>query len=372
MVSKDEPQDLPDGLPPDDLPEYEEAPFSAIATYTHGIIPMVLPLRQVHLFSGASGAGKTSVLVWMLRQFITGGKVFGHRTNTPCFVGFVVADRAWDDHALWLEAVGLDVPHVSFVDSDLKLGRRVDRVKTLMNSLDVLVREVGLDDYPDGSLIVVDPIAPFLGGKLNDYDIVAETMLELNQVVRRRGITMIGVVHAGKQKNDPKERYTRPQDRILGSTALTSFAGTVIHLSPPTETNSEYHELTWVPHHAKAETFRLLRNQETGLLMWKPDEGDPFAEGKEIDAEQEASEKVLGRAMALLPMICGPEDDAEDLEAVTSTAEVLLALSNSPDLPLSRRTVFYYLATLEKAGLIRKVKHGAWRKVAQPEAGQGN
>lgn len=346
---------------PDTLPDVTEPPFSLVSTYDAGIIPRVLPLRQVHLLSGASGVGKTALLTWMLKQFVLGDRVFGHPTNPPPYIGIIVADRAWEDHALWLEAVGLDIPHVSFVDDALKLGPRHQRVATLMNAIDKLRLDSGLDDFPDGSLIVVDPIAPFLGGRLNDYDTCAEAMLTLNQQIRKVGLTILGIVHAGKQKNSKEERYTRPQDRILGSTALTAFAGTVLHLAPPTETDSEYHELTWVPHHAASRTFQLTRAETTGLFEWH--DANPFPE-EVADPRKKEPTEVPERALALLPLIDEVEAIGVDATAAggTTTNEIVERAA-ALDPPVPRTTVFRHLESLHRFGFIKKMKHGLWAKV---------
>jgi hypothetical protein len=352
-----DPQDPP-GDDPETLPDAAEFPFRT--AYERGIIPRVLPLEQVHLLSGASGVGKTALLTWMLRQFVQGDQVFGHATNKPSFVRIVVVDRAWADHAMWLDAVGLDLPHVSFVDSGLKLGPRHQRVATLMGVIEQLRSDCGLvDGFPDGSLIVVDPIALFLGGKLNDYDTCGENMLALNQAIIKSGITMLGVVHAGKQKNDSKERYTRPQDRILGSTALTSHAGTVLHLAPPTETDSEFHELTWVPHHAPARTFQLVRGEGTGLFEWHNPDPIPDEPTEPAPPKKEKAEVMPERAFVLLPLI--GEDVIAGEPVGTPTIQIVEHAAQLVP-PIPRATVFRYLDWLQKFGFVMKMKHGLWTR----------
>ena len=80
------------------------------------IIPAYLPACQVHLFSGASGAGKTALTFSLLSSMFSGGNFFGLSPRKPAFVGYLAADRTWNDHRIWLATVGLsDLPYYSLV-----------------------------------------------------------------------------------------------------------------------------------------------------------------------------------------------------------------------------------------------------------------
>ncbi len=118
---------------------------------------------------------------------------------------------------------------------------------------------------------------------------------------------MIGTAHAAKQKADKNERYLRPQDRILGSTALFGYTDTQMYLAAPDETGSKdgVYTFFWNPHHAPPAAFPLTRDSE----------------GRFVIAE--------GTGTSAAPSILGPP-------ALTPHAEKLLELFHPAGTPTTR------------------------------------
>jgi hypothetical protein len=235
------------------------------------IISDVLPAQQLHLIAGAPGAGKTAFVFWLLAQLRDGKKVFGLETRKPAFIGFIASDRTWDSHERWAQTVGYaDIPKFSVVDDPTLSLEKLDdkKVSKHVEFLRMLIQKCnGGEDPPRDSLLILDPISLFIGGDMNRYLSVFRHMIEISQMCKAQGWTILATAHASKQKGSKDERYVRPQDRILGTAAFLGCAGTVCYLATPEETEDEIDpEFTWAPHHAPMATMRLFRNPKTGLL----------------------------------------------------------------------------------------------------------
>lgn len=311
------------------------------------IVEGVLPSGQVHLFSGASGAGKTTVLAQLVAAIQRGEPFFGHATNQPAEIAFVAADRRWSDHQLWFDTAGCQpFNHYSLVDDKSLTGEMIrNRVRKegsmwLFNY--VVERLWGKSGPPPGTFLIPDPGVLFYGGDIIPYIPVFTHGLDLNKWAAKHESTILSTAHAGKQKGDKGQRYARPQDRIAGTTAQTATAGTTVHLATPVETETGFSELTWIPHHAPSETVVLERDKATGLFRIAP---MPAQEA----ADEDSSEPQQARAHLLLPFI-----PFEPLEI--SRKDLLTTTSLSP------RTLKRYIDDLVDHGVIRVSRFGHWSR----------
>ncbi len=322
----------------------------------------ILPGGQVHLFSGASGTGKSALIYQLLAAALNGTDWLGFKLRTTNFVGLITSDRRGDDHQEWLQLLGIEnkIPTYNLIDdhtlSGTKLrtgflgggaglkGMRTNRFDLFTRSVEQLVAKAGLPTnvLPWDTLLIVDPLSLFLGSSLNDYNSAFTHMFDLSQWCVVRGATMIGIVHAGKQRGDPKIRYSRPQDRILGSTAQTSCAGTTLHLAPPTETDEGWSEIVWVPHHAAAGVRRLLRD-EKGLFVVAS------------DVEATRAEQISLKLLLLFP-------DLECHRAKDLVREAEMKLG------LKRSQTYNYLNLLCNNGMLEVVRRGQYRRRPTGEA----
>ena len=226
-------------------------------------IPLYLPAWQVHLLSGPPGGGKTTLATSWVQALRAGLPIFGKPTNQLPWVGSLIADREARDTLSWYETAGItDLPHYSLLDNgdDLNLIRQPLAAHALLRQI------VAQLQIPPNGVLILDPISPWCGGDLNRYHVVYPAMMLLGRLCLEQAITIVGLAHTGKQKADTKERYHRPQDRILGSTALLGCSGTQMALVPPDEPGDPTYEFTWVPHHAPAETYELTR-AKNGLFL---------------------------------------------------------------------------------------------------------
>jgi hypothetical protein len=233
----------------------------------------VLP-NGISLLAGASGAGKTTLISTWATSFRDQQPIFGHTPRHIPFVGVLVTDRSWESHSQWFTAAGWpDIPHYSFQDDPaLQWDRflvRADLPLLFALGLQNLYPPTG---PPPGSVIFADTIAMFIDGNLIDYKRTAVSLGHLNRICLQRQICCIGTAHMAKQKADAKDKYQRPQDRILGSAALLGFTDTQMFILAPDDLDADHHLFGWVPHHAQAETFELTRDPQTGLFVPLPTE----------------------------------------------------------------------------------------------------
>jgi hypothetical protein len=296
------------------------------------VIPYLLPGGGISILAGAPNVGKTALLSKIVRDLRDSRPIFGHQPRALPGIGVINADRNWSKGAgLWFDRVGFpDITHYSISDdatfNPKRLRKKHERTDLLASFADRL-------ELPPGSLLVIDPIALFLGGNLLDYDACMIACHEIRAYLRQREYTLLASAHSAKLKADKRERYMRMQDQVLGSTAITGFSDSALYLASPQETGKEYYLLVWHPHGAKEQTFALERDEQ-GLFV-------PYTG---VDSGTQA------RVLALFPV-----DGSEiALVAVVELAEAI---------PLSRKTVQRALEALVDRGTVIKLRRGAYQRV---------
>lgn len=225
------------------------------------IVRGILPRGEVSILSGASGAGKSTIIVQLLAAIQNGEDAFfNHRINHPVRVAYLAADRTWDSYAELAARAGLDPRQIqvrSVVD-DLTIN--VDRLEH--DSMRLLYDLVSAFERPD--LVVVDPMVVFLGVDPNKYNAVAPRLIKLGRWCKQHGFTILATHHATKARTDYS--FKRPQDRISGSSALLGFTSSQLFLSAADEIGKPYSEFTAVNHNDPPETIRLARDTN-GLFV---------------------------------------------------------------------------------------------------------
>lgn len=301
------------------------------------LIPQYLPGGQAHFLSGPPGGGKTAFVAGLVAAVQAGRPIFGKACNPPPLIGLISADRRWSDSRQWYDVAGVgQLPYFSIVDSDIPIKdlRKPDYPLIL---LDRLVTEHF--HAPPNSLIIIDPISYWAGGDMNRYMQVYMAMIGLNRFCEKHQITVLGLAHTGKQKGDVKERYTRPQDRINGSTALLGNSGTQMALETPDQTDSPYYRFTWVAHHAPPESYTLERT-ENGLF-------------REIDIP---SSTIVPRPEILTLIPTAPQPSIAPKQ--------LLGLCVAKHCEVSRKTLFRCLRLWHDAGLIYQPAEGEYLRTS--------
>lgn len=222
-----------------------------------------MPYGSISTLSGASGVGKTAFLAGMVKTWQDSGELFGLKTTMPPQIGMLACDRPWRDHQAWFDRAGCTpFPHFSLRDEAynweaLRDSKQVPRVfGGLVDSLKLA----------PGSLLIVDPISLFIPGRLFDYKDVAIGLGLLDAELKKRFLTTLGVFHVAKQKGNKNERYMRPQDRILGSSALIGYSETAFYLISPDEAERRTYEFGIISHQLKGTAYQYTRNDK-GLFI---------------------------------------------------------------------------------------------------------
>lgn len=294
-------------------------------------IPEIMPFGSISTFAGAAGVGKTALYASWIRRWLDGKTICGHQTNRPTEIGLLLGDRRWQSHRKWLDAAGVDPGEVkvyslrdddTFNWNDLRIGPKIG--DAFQRSLDKL-------NLAPGGLLLTDPMALWLPGKINDYKDVAVGLGILDRILKPRDLTNMGIFHQSKQIADKSQQYNRPQDRILGSAAQIGFSDTAMYLLGPEDLDTNYYGFGWVPHNTLAETFYFVRDA-WGLFV-------PYR----IDEEQ--LEKILA---------CIPYDPTSTIAIIRLVQEVY------PD--YSVRTVERRLNELYKQRRITKVSRGVYSR----------
>jgi len=321
-----------DELAPATLSIPTPVPAAAPAAGPLDLLPNIIPYGSVSLLSGAPGLGKTALLATIAKAFRDQTPLFGHQPNPVADIGIINADRGWERGGkVWFQRAGFpDIKCYSMPD-DAKFDPRCLRKKHERTAL--LAEFIDKLKLPPGSLLFGDPMGLFLGGNLLDYDGCAVACHEIRAILRARGLTLIATAHSSKLKADPKDRYHRLQDQILGSTALLGFSDTQLVLASPEETGQRFYTFMWASHLAPPETFLLERN-EVGIFA--------LADGTDQGS--------AGQILAYFPA---------DGSEITAGELGTLALA----VPLTLKTVHRALNQLVADGKVEKVRRGTYRRM---------
>lgn len=296
------------------------------------VIPGYLPAGGINLLSGAPGVGKTAFLAGLLRDLRDGRPIFGHQPRQVPAIGFVGTDRSWANGAgWWFQQVGF--PEILAYSMQDDAGYNVKTLRRRHDRIDILLSFIDRLTLPAGAVVTVDPITPFMGGNLLDYDTCFVASQEIQRYLRMRQYTLIGAAHSGKQKANKQDRYLRMQDRVLGSTALIGFGDTAMYLASPEELEKPYYAFHWQPHRAKAQTHYLERDAR-GLFI-------PYLGS---DTEEGTSQRVL----ALFPPV-----------AAVSFADLA---ESAASFPLSKKTVRRAVDQLLIRNQIVRVDRGLYKR----------
>jgi hypothetical protein len=325
---------------PDSSASCQASPSTPLLPSPYGDpLPGILPTGGISLLAGAPNVGKTSLLAGMLRSFRDGAAIFGRQPNPVSAIGYINADRGWDrGSGVWFERAGYpEITQYSMSDDE---GFNPKRLRKKHERTDILAGFIDRLQLPAHALIVVDPLALFLGGNLLNYDDCAVACHEIRRYLQAKSYTMLATAHSAKIKSDKKERYMRLQDQVLGSTAISGFTDTMMYLASPQETGKAWFTFLWHPHALPAETFQLTQGDQG---LFEAYSGPTSRTGDVADG-------TIDRVFALLP----EDGRIVDLGEIVDNAQVY---------PLSKASVKRALESLLDDGRITKPFHGRYARV---------
>lgn len=305
--------------------------------------------------SGATGVGKTALVATWVRRLLDGKGLFRiPLEQSPTEIAILITDRHREGTKYWLERAGVlkDVRLYCLQNDPTtkwSLAKKPDK------HLEFFKDAVGkFGELPPGTLLIVDPISIFLGGKLHDYSHTAATIGPLNQYVAQQGWTVLGNHHVAKTSQDPKDRKLRPQDRILGSTAITGYTYTAFYLVGPEELSTnplrpaDHYEIGYVAHAHPSDKYKFKRD-ESGLFvssdprLRKPGTPAPVLRMDPVTAEAEL------KFLALIP----------NYRTVKMAALAKIAKER---MDISRATAYRYIRRLVDAGSVTAELDGEYKR----------
>lgn len=314
-------------------------------------IPGVIPAGGVNILGGLPSAGKSRMLAWWCHAWLTGGSKIFNVAVPRLNVGILSTDRSFvDSTGLWFDAYGLtDVAHYSLQDEQSfdwkKLRRREERHAVLEASVGRLferMRAAAAYDEALGNLVICDTISTFIPNTM-DYNEVFVSISGIRRLAQNRICTLLGTMHAAKQRMGPKERYCRLIDRIAGSVAITGTADTMCYIAIPEETEAGRPLFEWHPHHAPRQQFEL-NVDPNGLFSW---------DGKEVASLEQINARGADQLLQVFA------NDAEELQLGSIIKRAELVGMDS----LNEKTFRRWINTLVKDGQLKKVARGCYKRI---------
>lgn len=185
------------------------------------LIDEIFPCAQLHLFSGASGGGKSTLLYQWLHDWEQGLPIL-NRASHPCSWMMITYDRGLLDTDKTLRKLGFgewDLPLYAFEDL-YRSGLEPDLIgvcKQFFHSVDLFVIE-GIHSF------IPDPKPKQSQNKCEQMWVA-----RLRSEILQHGKTIIGTTHATKSSS--RELATRTS--VLGGASLVGGCGTLVLFDDP-------------------------------------------------------------------------------------------------------------------------------------------
>jgi hypothetical protein len=291
------------------------------------LIDPIWPKREVHIITGESGVGKTTLLTQWVNDLVAGRPILGFRFP-PQKVVYVSNERSQesleiDNDARWK----LRAPFYT-------IAKAMEGVKVPPKDRWSYAGLVGLIEKYAGEgfeVMVVDPIVTFCP-KPNDQNEVHRFLYTLAQnELKRFGVTVIASGHPPKEREGQKILNIR--QKVAGSQGWGSFSNCNMHLEPANDENrmETRVRLEVRSRHAPPMEFFFDRD-EIGRLVEIPSE------------EFQSTEFIMLRVL-------------EGKKVLTTAESVAWGETRG----VERRNVTRWLKRLEAGGVLEHQERGVWR-----------
>ncbi|MCC7034018.1 MAG: AAA family ATPase [Acidobacteria bacterium] len=199
---------------------------------------------SLHAIGGSSGAGKTTLILDLLRRARRGETFLGHVGRRHDFL-VIFADRGTVSNTETFQRMGIDpatfpVTHIDGVPHAATSAARILAAIEACEELPAAVFIEGAD------MLVEDPSKPA---------VVTAFMAALLKIAEHYGLAIILSVGAGKAK--PKEGYALKRDQLFGSIMWSRRSDTVLVLTITGDGTEPRRHLAVLHRNAAAETFAL-------------------------------------------------------------------------------------------------------------------
>jgi hypothetical protein len=284
----------------------------------------LLANRHVNLIGGPSGAGKTTLMFQLYRAMTQGELWFGKKVRSLRW-GYVAADRSVESIQARQEAVGVEFPVFSLVDRGMFAASLTNQVFAMLPKF--------LGYRPE--FIYIDGFTSLCpGGKMNDYQVVAKWLIELQKYCKETNIMLLGACHTSKTRENQELKDLR--QTITGATSWAGYTEDAIIIRPDyKDKTGDTRELHLLPRNGKEETIKA--NMREGIM-------------------QEENEEGLGED-AIEFLFVG------DLEEHGSLLTATYLQSKANNKGVSRRSLFRWLNKMVEGGRMRKEGRGMYKVV---------
>lgn len=269
-----------------------ESQESPQVTNPHGyLIEPIWPLREVHIITGESGVGKTTLLTQWVNDLVEGNQIMGYKLP-PQKVVYISNERSQesleiDNIARWK----LKAPFYTIAVAMEGVKVPKDKLWTYEGLVGLIKKysELGF------KVMVIDPIVTFCP-KPNDQNEVHRFLYTLAQnQLKKYDVTIIASGHPPKEREGQKILNIR--QKVAGSQGWGSFSNCNMHLEPADNANrmETRVRLEVRSRHAQPMEFFFDRD-EIGRLVEVEGVGNQtvefvmlsFMEGKEVIKTNEA------------------------------------------------------------------------------------
>lgn len=238
-----------------------EAAHQAHQAHRYVIFP-IMPSYEIHLISGPSNAGKTTLLFQIIEEWRVSRDVLGAYKSYPAPFAYLACDRSESSIRRTLDRISLpheQIPMISLIDAAI-----ADMAPTEV--LKLARRKV-----PDLRVLFVDAIAVLCPGKMTDYGNVCRFLTSLARLCQREQLTIVGLGHTAKVRGDDK--VSDPRQRFLGSVAWGGFADCMIHIemADPDDPTNPNRQIYVLPKNTRSELLDYHFNDQ-GRLVCSTDE----------------------------------------------------------------------------------------------------
>ena len=292
------------------------------------IINKLIPANEVSLIYGAPGVGKTRYLFELCHYFLEGkpldlgGQSFQVQQLN---IGYASYDRstaaaeelliAYDliDKIQWKSFRNIHSPD-PYTAEPMPLDRLITQFKGC-------------------ELIIVDGMGMLMSDP-NKYNVVSRFLRYAGTVCELHNFTMLGNLHAGKERTDSK--ILNPRQKSLGSTAFSGTTECQIYMGQPNQSDplDPNRIIQWMPHTSGAITQAVAFTKEGRII------------NTELALEQDNYELLL---------IQIPTDKPFPRETILELAEKL---------SISRFQCDAWLKKCVQEGRLTKPEYGCYRRAS--------
>lgn len=290
------------------------------------ILSQLLREYEVHILSGPSGSGRTTLLLQLYLAVRDRTDFLSYASRTVS-TALCLADRSAASLRDTSERLGISYPTLPVISlvSDLR-NRSDDPIppddRTLEEVISITRRKI-----PDCELLLIDGLADLCPGNISVHRDVTDFLKRASWLCQQHRITILGTTPTPKSQSSTDGKYSWILDRTLGAGAWSTHTSTKIFIEP----EDEKRVVTCIPKNFPARVFDLMHRDPDGVLV-------PFVEStcRELDA-------WLGKL---------------DPETLITTQQILLVAGQHD---ISRATTFRWIKFQLSLGSMHKVDRGEYR-----------